>query len=829
MNKIEKQVEKRITTEAARQKENMQKDHSLFFCRPEFPRYVRDALLAVGNSRGNSVSLGVKVMNDKNGPVAYTNGKTVTLNVGSDFFKDLTLTEHVEVVLGIAAHELGHILYTGFTEFRSAMEAMEHGDIKHKPNSKDKIVVDNFEKMKAALKDSIGKQVVMSLYGEYHNILEDGYLEDNFLNEYNGELPDALCFTREYQFYRGETIPSMREETAGQPLWMMYHGLFLSYAKYGKFLCDKLSELNCKEVDYMKELFPVFDAYMALPHGHHPKKLSLITELMCRSWDIVEDYINQAKMQKELMDILKKMMEEAGMDGISSKMPSGIDPFSPGNDSDDDDDEDGEGGESSKKKPTGSGSGRSEASKETKKSIEEAKDGKGKGKGKKDDKKEDGEGEGEGKDKDGKEKKDGKGEKAGDGEENDGKDGKEDPSASSKGKGRNGSKPDEVRDATGDTPERMTPNGSDGKRLADPNADSGDYHKTVCDVTSEEGGRIDNSVDGAAEDEGEGLYIKEIISDSGYEKAASDIEALINTVARESAKSSLEAAAASDLSRRASRTKLTGCHSNVNIYLERIGVVSEEMKDRYNSVAEDLLKISKLLQKAVAKHLKEVRMGNKQTNLLVGKKLMTNSLYRVDGRIFSSTRLPQTNKLAVALLLDESGSMCCSDRATSARATAIIIEDFCRGLGIPCCIYGHTANEHGSNSVEIFSYVSFDNIDGNDKYRLMDINARSNNRDGAALQFVGNELLKRTEENRILILVSDGQPAAHGYGGQEAEADLKSIKKQLNRAGIPLFAAAIGADKENIHRIYGDGFMDISDLNDMPKVLAHLITKFCKI
>ena len=39
---------------------------------------------------------------------------------------------------------------------------------------------------------------------------------------------------------------------------------------------------------------------------------------------------------------------------------------------------------------------------------------------------------------------------------------------------------------------------------------------------------------------------------------------------------------------------------------------------------------------------------------------------------------------------DRSGSMCSNDRITRARATAIVIQDFCESLGIPLLVVGHT-------------------------------------------------------------------------------------------------------------------------------------------
>ena len=75
------------------------------------------------------------------------------------------------------------------------------------------------------------------------------------------------------------------------------------------------------------------------------------------------------------------------------------------------------------------------------------------------------------------------------------------------------------------------------------------------------------------------------------------------------------------------------------------------------------------------------RQGGKQTGLLIGKRLNQHALHRTDGRIFYNSRLPtEPINLSVGLLIDESGSMCSNDRITRARATAIVIQDFCESL-----------------------------------------------------------------------------------------------------------------------------------------------------
>ena len=140
-------------------------------------------------------------------------------------------------------------------------------------------------------------------------------------------------------------------------------------------------------------------------------------------------------------------------------------------------------------------------------------------------------------------------------------------------------------------------------------------------------------------------------------------------------------------------------------------------------------------------------------------------------------------------------------------------------------VYGHSSS---GKDVDLFSYAEFDSLDGNDAYRIMDMASRGCNRDGAALRYVAERLAPRPEQTKLLILVSDGQPSSSGYRGTEAEADLRGIKREYSRKGITMFAAAIGEDKPNIQRIYGDGFLDITNLNELPTKMTKLISSYIK-
>jgi len=361
-----------------------------------------------------------------------------------------------------------------------------------------------------------------------------------------------------------------------------------------------------------------------------------------------------------------------------------------------------------------------------------------------------------------------------------------------------------------------------------PEMDSGEYVSSAGennnqDVKSTEGGRIkDQKITELSIPIGGSLTRDEEYKGLDYENAAADIERVVENMAEKVVHRDEEKRRTTELNSLANDISYGDIHEGVNKRVRRIDAVGEEMKEQFVKAAPPLLKISKRLQKSIIQQLKDRRRGGKQTNLYTGRKLYMHALPRNDGRAFYNKKLPNdTPELAIALLLDESGSMNWNDRATYARSTAIILYDFCQALGIPIMVYGHSTDM----GIDLYSYAEFDAIDHDDKYRMMDISARGSNRDGAALRYVMDPLSKRPEDIKLLIIVSDGQPADSGYGGSAAEADLRGIKKDCERKGILLVAAAIGDDKECIERIYGDGFMDITDLEKMPQKLTQLVKR----
>ena len=349
------------------------------------------------------------------------------------------------------------------------------------------------------------------------------------------------------------------------------------------------------------------------------------------------------------------------------------------------------------------------------------------------------------------------------------------------------------------------------------------------EIKAEEGGRIPlqetDEIDISGD--GETAYDSEYEREK-YDKAASDVERLLDGMAEKAACKELEEERLNELNGFAGDISYGDAHREINKRIFRISQVDEDLISQYDEVAPALVYISKQLQKNIRNKIIDARRGGKLTGQVIGRRIESRNLFRNDGKFFYKTNLPNDVELAVGVVVDESGSMSWGDRATYARAASIILYDFCSSLNIPIAIYGHTSSFY-KKEVQLHSYAEFDAFDDTDKYRLMDIRARDNNRDGAAVRFVAERLLRRPETTKLLIIISDGQPWDNGYNGTAAEEDLRGIKQEYKQKGMVFVAAAIGDDKENIERIYGDSFLDITDLNELPVKLTDIIKKHIRL
>ena len=266
-------------------------------------------------------------------------------------------------------------------------------------------------------------------------------------------------------------------------------------------------------------------------------------------------------------------------------------------------------------------------------------------------------------------------------------------------------------------------------------------------------------------------------------------------------------------------------HKNIRIKVHRPEFTYED-KLNYKQDNKKYIKAANELANQVLPFLKNEVSSEYSRNRYYGTKFEASNVAKKDYRYFSKKNPPnESPSMAVALRIDESGSMKANNRIEVARATAILIWEFCKKCDIPIGIYGDTADLSNREDVSIYSYSDFDNQDKDNCYRMMQISAKSNNRDGVPIKYAAEKLLKVDADIKVLFIISDGKPLAKpNYKDEFAKEDLRSIISEYSRKGIHLFVFAIGNDRDVIKDIYGENrFLDISNINTLPNRISIIL------
>ena len=703
--------------------------------------------------------------------IAVTNNLNILINAGHPIVtkRNRLRQDRYMIVTGLFTHELGHALFTDFlasqtyTNFLAAYKWYPAP-----PAFKSSADVRREKSLwEYAKRDQSSLEALQYLAHHIGNIIEDGYIESRMLNQFPGTLGQSLEFLRTQFFEDQPTVTQLieAEEDEEHPshIFESIMQIMLCYVKFGEIKYGEES-LSDERIQTIFDLIPELDS--ALLNSSGKERWTTVSTVLVRCWDYIESYIDRIKEQIEAE---KAAGNESSASGVLSKRLGSMTGSS-------------EEGSGDSTPVPGADSIAGKASNAAGRAATKALAANGSSE---------------------------------EPEET------EDSEEGSTGSDDSESEEDSEEEGAGSSPQ-------EDEDTADGYA-TGSIGGGKQETTDKEGGRIPyHQTESAYAPEGGEITYDKDYQRENYDRAASDIERLLEKMAEKEACKDLENERLRELNEAAQNISYGDIHSGVAIKVHRITDVDRDLETQYEEISAPLLAISKKLQKSVKQELKDSQRGGKQTGLVMGRRLDAHALCRNDGKVFYKNALPNDiPQLSVALLLDESGSMACGDRATYARAAAIILYDFCQELDIPIMVYGHSTGY--STGVDLYSYAEFESFDRDDKYRMMDISARGSNRDGAALRFVAEQLSKRTEEIRLLILISDGQPADWGYSGTAAEEDLRGIKQEYRRKGLIFVAAAIGDDKENIERIYGDSFMDISDLNQLPVKLAATLKRYIRV
>lgn len=186
----------------------------------------------------------------------------------------------------------------------------------------------------------------------------------------------------------------------------------------------------------------------------------------------------------------------------------------------------------------------------------------------------------------------------------------------------------------------------------------------------------------------------------------------------------------------------------------------------------------------------------------------------------------KTKKTSVCILIDESGSMG-GRREESARKAAILLNEAFGNLpNVNLYIYGHSGDEHTiSSDYSTDIYVYREPGVKTNKFILANSRARWQNRDGTALREIADRIRnKHRDQNEVLMFIlSDGEPAAGNYTGFEAIEDTKKAVQEITKMRfIPVQISINGYhDPSSMFNHY----IMLEQLDDLAKELGKVVKK----
>lgn len=288
--------------------------------------------------------------------------------------------------------------------------------------------------------------------------------------------------------------------------------------------------------------------------------------------------------------------------------------------------------------------------------------------------------------------------------------------------------------------------------------------------------------------------------------------------------------------------------------LYRKAYINYRNKDDYDN-RKIIISSEHLQEQAIqlSKKLQEDMRNAKDEDCIVSDNgsIVANKVFRAtktnDNNVFSKKTYNDVGGYVVDLLLDGSGSQ--NGRQSTIRRQAFIIARACSIAGIPCRV---TAYQWDGKLDLKLQLRDFDDPQINDEDTFL-FSSSYSNRDGLSLLVSAYELMERPEENKIMIVLSDGSPAGNGhdltivnagglnaYGsvpvvwnGKEVSGvlDTAMVVRNIRKKRVALMGIYVGGEYrlKDEKTMYGNDFAYIKDMKTfLPKVVEYLHKQILK-
>ena len=190
----------------------------------------------------------------------------------------------------------------------------------------------------------------------------------------------------------------------------------------------------------------------------------------------------------------------------------------------------------------------------------------------------------------------------------------------------------------------------------------------------------------------------------------------------------------------------------------------------------------------------------------------------------------KSRDLSVVVLMDLSEStneaMMGSDKTVLqlTREAATLVSTAINGIGDPFALHGFASD--GRHDVQYYRFKDFNqHFDDEAKSRLAGMKGGLSTRMGAALRHAGYHLLKQPERRKLILLVTDGEPAdIDERDPQHLRHDTKKAVEELYSKGVLTYCLTLDPNADDyVKRIFGsNNYTIIDNVDRLPEKLPTL-------
>ncbi|MDT8382865.1 MAG: VWA domain-containing protein [Gammaproteobacteria bacterium] len=190
----------------------------------------------------------------------------------------------------------------------------------------------------------------------------------------------------------------------------------------------------------------------------------------------------------------------------------------------------------------------------------------------------------------------------------------------------------------------------------------------------------------------------------------------------------------------------------------------------------------------------------------------------------------KTRDLAVVVLMDLSEStnetVAGSDKTILqlTREAATLVSTAINGIGDPFALHGFASD--GRHDVQYYRFKDFNqHFDDEARSRLAGMQGGLSTRMGAAMRHAAAHLLKQPERRKLLLIVTDGEPAdIDERDPQHLRHDTRKAVEELHSRGVLSYCLTLDPQADNyVKRIFGENnYTIIDNVQRLPEKLPQL-------